>query len=180
MLTFVYAYIEVFEENDADVLLSECWTSMPQAFNANPCLAMSILYDMGYIVTCESDLHGAISQAILLSASRGGAKPLFGEFTARNPINKNSELLWHCGPFPLSAKKTAHRLNSLTQNRASRQKTAHTQLHVSRAKKEHTNSSAENSTPARALTRSVLICGLNSTTFQSLRKSLSTVRISTI
>lgn len=105
MLTFVYAYIEVFEENDADVLLSECWTSMPQAFNANPCLAMSILYDMGYIVTCESDLHGAISQAILLSASRGGAKPLFGEFTARNPINKNSELLWHCGPFPLSAKK---------------------------------------------------------------------------
>ena len=60
MLTFVYAYIEAFEDTDADVMLSECWTCMPQAFGANPCLAMSILYDMGYIVTCESDLHGAV------------------------------------------------------------------------------------------------------------------------
>lgn len=105
MLTFVYAYIEVFEDTDADVLLSECWTSMPQAFGANPCLAMSILYDMGYIVTCESDLHGAITQAILQCASRGTDKPLFGEFTVRHPSNKNAELLWHCGPFPYSAKK---------------------------------------------------------------------------
>lgn len=105
MLTFVYAYIEVFEDTDADVLLSECWTSMPQAFGANPCLAMSILYDMGYIVTCESDLHGAITQAILQCASRGNDKPLFGEFTVRHPSNKNAELLWHCGPFPYSAKQ---------------------------------------------------------------------------
>lgn len=105
MLTFVYAYIEVFEDTNADVLLSECWTCMPQAFGANPCLAMSILYDMGYIVTCESDLHGAITQAILQCASRGGEKPLFGEFTVRHPSNKNAELLWHCGPFPYSVKK---------------------------------------------------------------------------
>lgn len=105
MLTFVYAYIEVFEDNDADVLSTECWTSMPQAFGANPCLAMSILYDMGYIVACESDVHGAVSQALLQCATRGEYKPLFGEFTTRNPLNKNSELLWHCGPFPYSMKK---------------------------------------------------------------------------
>ena len=105
MLTFVYAYIEAFEDTNADVMLSECWTCMPQAFGANPCLAMSILYDMGYIVTCESDLHGAVSQALLICAARGKQKPLFGEFTVRNPINRNSELLWHCGPFPYSIKK---------------------------------------------------------------------------
>ena len=105
MLTFVYAYIEVFNDTNADVILSECWTCMPQAFGANPCLAMSILYDMGYIVTCESDMHGAISQAILLCASRGKEKPLFGEFTVKHPTNKNAELLWHCGPFPISVKK---------------------------------------------------------------------------
>ncbi len=109
MLTFVYAFKEVFEDTDADVLLSECWTSMPQAFGANPCLAMSILYDMGYIVTCESDLHGAITQALMLCASRGTDKPLFGEFTTRHPSNKNAELLWHCGPFPYSAKKEGER-----------------------------------------------------------------------
>lgn len=104
MLTFVYFYIEIFEETGADVLSTECWTAMPQAFNANPCLAMSILSDMGYIVTCESDIHGAVSNVLLMCATRGKCPPLFGEFTCRNPKNKNSELLWHCGPFPYSQK----------------------------------------------------------------------------
>ena len=105
MLTFVYTYIEVFDEMDADVLATECWTAMPLAFGANPCLAMSILYDMGYPVICESDIHGAITSALLLCASRGKEKPAFGEFTVRHPENKNAELLWHCGPFPYSLKK---------------------------------------------------------------------------
>lgn len=104
MLVFVYLYKEIFEENEADVMASECWTSMPIAFGANPCLAMSILCDMGYIVTCESDIYGAITNALLLCASRGKDKPTFGEFTVRNPWNDNSELLWHCGPFPYSVK----------------------------------------------------------------------------
>lgn len=105
MLVFVYFYIELFEETGADVLSTECWTAMPQAFGANPCLAMSILADMGYIVTCESDIHGAVTNALLMCASRGKMPPLFGEFTCRNPLNRNSELLWHCGPFPYSIKK---------------------------------------------------------------------------
>ena len=102
MLNLVYVYKELFDEYNASVMSSECWTAMPLAFGANPCLAMSILYDMGYIVTCESDVHGAITNALLYCASRGKNPPLFGEFTVRNPQNKNSELLWHCGPFPYS------------------------------------------------------------------------------
>lgn len=109
MLVFVDAYKEIFEETDCDVISTECWTCMPQAFGANPCLAMSILYDMGYIVTCESDIHGAVSQALMMCASRGSAAPLFGEFTVRHPENKNAELLWHCGPFPLSMKREGER-----------------------------------------------------------------------
>jgi len=104
MMNFVHVYREIFEDNDASVLASECWTSMPIAFGANPCLAMSILYDMGYIVTCESDVYGAITNALLMCASRGKSAPTFGEFTNRHPENKNAELLWHCGPFPLSVK----------------------------------------------------------------------------
>lgn len=104
LLTFVYVYKEITDETGADVLSSECWTVMPLAVGANPCLAMSILYDMGYIVACESDVHGAITCALLSCASRGKAAPLFGEFTARHPENRNAELLWHCGPFPYSAK----------------------------------------------------------------------------
>lgn len=104
MLAFVYTYIEIFAETGADVMASECWTAMPLAFGANPCLAMSILYDMGYIVACESDIHGAITCALLQCATRGKNKPTFGEFTVRHPENKNAELLWHCGPFPYSVK----------------------------------------------------------------------------
>lgn len=40
-----------------------------------------------------------------MCAARGKTPPLFGEFTARHPENKNAELLWHCGPFPYSIKK---------------------------------------------------------------------------
>lgn len=105
MLTFVYAYIEIFDETNASALATECWTSMPLAFKANPCLAMSILYDMGYIVACESDIYGAITQCLLMCAARGKHAPTFGEFTVRHPDNKNAELLWHCGPFPYSVKK---------------------------------------------------------------------------
>lgn len=104
MLNFVYTYIAFFAETGADVMASECWTAMPLAFGANPCLAMSILYDMGYPVICESDIHGAITSALLLCAARGKDKPAFGEFTVRHPENKNAELLWHCGPFPYSLK----------------------------------------------------------------------------
>ena len=104
MLAFVHYYKEVFENTNADVLSTECWTSMPVAFKANPCLAMSILYDMGYIVACESAIHGAVTSALLTAASRGEKATMFGEFTCRHPENKNAELLWHCGPFPYSMK----------------------------------------------------------------------------
>lgn len=105
MMAFVYLYIDIFNETKADVLSTECWTCMPLAVGANPCLAMSVLYDMGYVVACESDIHGAVTSALLMCASRGKVPPMFGEFTTRHPENKNAELLWHCGPFPYSMKK---------------------------------------------------------------------------
>ncbi|MDK2919320.1 MAG: hypothetical protein PWQ37_2053 [Candidatus Petromonas sp.] len=105
MMAFVYFYKEIFEEHKASILSTECWTSMQLAFGAMPCLAMSILADMGYLVICESDIYGAITSALLSCAVRGKTPPFFGEFTCRHPHNDNSELLWHCGPFAYSLKK---------------------------------------------------------------------------
>ena len=104
MMTFVPFYKELKEENHADIISTECWTSMPLGFGANPCLAMSILGDMDCLVTCESDIYGAITMALLEAMERGKSVPCFGEFTCRNPENDNSELLWHCGPFAYSLK----------------------------------------------------------------------------
>ena len=102
---FVLLYQEIFAEYRVQAVSAECWTSMQLGVGAMPCTAYSVLADMGYVISCESDLHGAISMAMLSCASLGRKIPFFGEFTVRNPENRNSELLWHCGPFAYSLKK---------------------------------------------------------------------------
>ncbi|MBP3694115.1 MAG: hypothetical protein J6J31_06740 [Thermoguttaceae bacterium] len=106
MAAFIEAYRDLMIENDCDIIATECWTVMNQTFGAMPCLAMSILADLGITVICETDIHGAISSALLSCAARGRKPPFFGEFTVRHPFNDNAELLWHCGVFPTSMKKT--------------------------------------------------------------------------
>ncbi len=105
MAALAVAYKRLFDEFSLDVISAECWTATPIMFDGlAPCTVYGILADMGYIVSCESDMHAALTQVLLRSASLGKGIPLFGEFTVRHPENKNAELLWHCGPFPLSQK----------------------------------------------------------------------------
>lgn len=105
MAALVLVYKSIFEEYDLDVLSAECWTATPVMFDGlAPCAVYGVLADMGYLVSCESDMHCAMTMVLLKCATMGEGKPLFGEFTVRHPENKNAELLWHCGPFPLSQK----------------------------------------------------------------------------
>ena len=105
VFAFVLLYQWVFETYRVQAVSAECWTAMQLAVGAMPCTAYSILADMGYIVSCESDLHGALTMALLSCASLGQKVPFFGEFTVRHPDDPNGELLWHCGPFAYSLKK---------------------------------------------------------------------------
>lgn len=102
---FVLLYQWLFETYNVQAVSAECWTAMQLAVGAMPCTAYSILADMGYVISCESDLHGVITMALLSCASLGTRVPFFGEFTVRHPENPNGELLWHCGPFAYSLKK---------------------------------------------------------------------------
>ena len=105
MSTLATVYKHLYEEFDLDILSAECWTATPVMFDGlAPCSAYGMLNDLGYIVSCESDIHCAMTMALLKCATLGKGKPLFGEFTVRPPENKNAELLWHCGLFPLSQK----------------------------------------------------------------------------
>ena len=105
MATLAATYKHLFEEFNLDVMSAECWTATPVMFDGlAPCAVYGLLNDMGYMVSCESDIHCAITMALLKCASLGEGKPLFGEFTVRHPENKNAELLWHCGPFAYSLK----------------------------------------------------------------------------
>jgi L-fucose isomerase-like protein len=101
---FVLLYEEIINEYNVSAVSAECWTAMQLAVGAMPCTAYSILADKGYIISCESDFHGALTMLLLSAASLGEKIPFFGEFTVRHPENKNVELLWHCGPFAYSLK----------------------------------------------------------------------------
>ena len=105
MATLGAVYKHLFEEYNLDILSAECWTSTPIMFDGlAPCAVYGMLGDLGYMVSCESDMHAALTMVLLKCATLGEGKPLFGEFTVRHPEDKNAELLWHCGPFPLSEK----------------------------------------------------------------------------
>lgn len=101
---FVLLYEEIIAEYKVDAVSAECWTAMQLAVGAMPCTAYSVLADKGYIIGCESDMLGTITMALLSCASLGHKIPFFGEFTVRHPEERNTELLWHCGPFAYSLK----------------------------------------------------------------------------
>ena len=105
LATMAVVYKNLFEEFDLDIMAAECWTATPIMFNGlAPCAVFGMLNDLGYMISCESDIHCAMTMAVLKAATLGKGVPVFGEFTVRHPEKKNVELLWHCGQFPLSQK----------------------------------------------------------------------------
>jgi len=105
MAAYTVMYKRLYDEFKLDAISAECWTAAPVMFDGFcPCTVYGLLNDMGYLVSCESDMHCLMTMALLKCATLGKGKPLFGEFTVRHPENKNAELLWHCGPFPISQK----------------------------------------------------------------------------
>lgn len=105
LATMAVMYKSLFEEYDLDIMAAECWTATPIMFDGlAPCAVFGMLNDMGYMISCESDIHCAMTMAVLRAAALGKGVPVFGEFTVRHPEKKNVELLWHCGQFPLSQK----------------------------------------------------------------------------
>lgn len=79
-------YKHLFEEFNLDVISAECWAATPVMFDGlAPCALYGLLNEMGYMISCESDMHCAMTVALLKCATLGEGKPLFGEFTVRHP-----------------------------------------------------------------------------------------------
>jgi len=92
-------------DTGASVAAFECWSAF-YAYGVIPCVILGDLADEGIPLSCECDINGAISQAILRAANLYDESVFLADLTIRNPQNDNSELLWHCGPFPFSLKST--------------------------------------------------------------------------
>jgi len=93
------------QEYKINAFALQCWTTLQTIFGILPCLSNALMSDDKIPVICETDVHGAVSALIAQAATFNETSIFFADLTIRNPNDDNSELLWHCGPFPYSLRK---------------------------------------------------------------------------
>lgn len=94
---------ELMIENNCTAGAVECWSAKP-ILGVPICMTLGELADEGLPLSCETDINGAVTLAILRAATLGKDSEFLADLTIRHPENDNAELLWHCGPFPYSLK----------------------------------------------------------------------------
>lgn len=90
---------------ECNAVAIQCWSAMQQSLGIMPCLANALLTDEGLPVTCETDVHGAVTAILAHAAAMYETAPFFADVTVRHSKNENAELLFHCGNFPPSLLK---------------------------------------------------------------------------
>lgn len=83
----------------------QCWTALQDLIGILPYASESLLQDEGMPVTCETDIHGVISELLVEAATLGEHRAVFADVNCRHPENPNGELLQHLGVFPFSTAK---------------------------------------------------------------------------
>jgi len=95
--------LQAWAEREAlDAIAIQCWSAMQEALGLYPCFVSSELTALGLPVACETDIHGALTAVMVQAAGRYATPIFFADLTIRHPENDNAELLWHCGPFPVT------------------------------------------------------------------------------
>lgn len=98
-------------EEQLNAAAFQCWDQLQMELGICPCFVNSVLIECGFPVSCETDIHGAVSM-LLQQAATNFSKPVFlADLTIRHPEDDNSELLWHCGAFPASLANGACKLS---------------------------------------------------------------------
>lgn len=96
---------QLMEENGCSAAAFECWSAFPELVGICPCAVLGEMADEGMPLSCETDINGAITLAILRACKLFEEPGFLADLTIRHPENDNGELLWHCGSFPYSLKK---------------------------------------------------------------------------
>lgn len=106
MAAIELAILQFAQENHCIAAAGECWRLFRSKYGISPCFIFGDLTDKGLPMTCETDIHGAMMSAMAAAANRYQTPSFLADLTIRHPDNDNAELLWHCGPFPKSLKRT--------------------------------------------------------------------------
>lgn len=91
--------LAVARDQRLDVLALQSFSSICNALGCMVEYAAAGVADAGVPVACETDIHGAISAALLQAVTFDTEPIIFADLTIRHPTNDNAILLWHCG-FP--------------------------------------------------------------------------------
>lgn len=78
-------------ENKCTAIAIQCWSSLQDSMGIMPCLANAILTDEQIPVTCETDIHGAITSVMVQAATLNTCPTFFADLTIRHPENDNGE-----------------------------------------------------------------------------------------
>jgi L-fucose isomerase-like protein len=92
--------IDWAEDEGLTAIAFQCWDALQLSLGIVPCFVDSELTALGIPVACETDINGALTSILLQNASQEESPTFFCDLTIRHPERENSELLWHCGPFP--------------------------------------------------------------------------------
>ena len=93
---------ELATETKSTSIAIQCWHALQKSLKIMPCLVNALLTDEMIPVTCETDIHGAITAILAQEAALRTTPTFFADLTVRHTMNDNGELLFHCGNFPLS------------------------------------------------------------------------------
>ena len=94
------ALLRWVEKEKLNAVAIQCWSALQTALGIFPCFVDGELTGLGVPVACETDIHGALTSLMTQAAALWSTPTFFADLTIRHPENENSELLWHCGPFP--------------------------------------------------------------------------------
>lgn len=83
-----------------EALAIRCWPELSDIFGIAPCAVIGMLNDCGIPASCEGDVPGAVTMA-MLKALAGGGMPLFVDLISYDE-KANTGVVWHCGAAPVS------------------------------------------------------------------------------
>jgi len=101
---FKLATHKAMMQNNCSVAAMECWSGCAKLLGTGVCMTLGEMADEGMPISCETDVNGAVTMAIMRACLLGEESVFLADLTVRHPENDNAELLWHCGPFPYSLK----------------------------------------------------------------------------
>ncbi len=100
LAAFQFALQQWAAAEDLDAVAMQCWDELQNQLGLCSCFVHAQLTDAGLPISCEGDIHGALTGLLLQGCLHFTAPTFCADLTIRHPENDNAELLWHCGPFP--------------------------------------------------------------------------------